>query len=64
MVKNTAIGFTIGVVELFSQAKILGGSALNYFEAYMAVGIVYWVMLIVINYGLKALEKKICSYLQ
>lgn len=63
MIKNTAIGFTIGVVELLSQAKMLGGSALNYFEAYIAVGIVYWIVLIVVDKILKLMEKRICKYL-
>ncbi len=63
MIKNTAIGFTIGVVELLSQAKMLGGSSLNFFEAYIAVGIVYWVVLVVIDRLLKMMETKICKYL-
>lgn len=63
MIKNTAIGFTIGVIELMSQAKMLGGSALNYFEAYIAVGLVYWGVLLVVDFVLKILEKRVCSYL-
>lgn len=63
MIKNTAIGFTIGVVELLSQAKMMGASSLNFFEAYIAVGIVYWVVLVVIDRILKIMEARICKYL-
>ncbi len=63
MIKNTAIGFTIGVVELLSQAKMMGGSSLNYFEAYIAVGIVYWIVLVIIDRILKLMEARICKYL-
>ena len=63
MIKNTAIGFTIGVVELLSQAKMMGASSLNFFEAYIAVGIVYWVVLVVVDRILKIMEVRICKYL-
>lgn len=63
MVKNTAIGFTIGVIEMLSQAKILGGSSLRFMEAYIAVGVVYWGMLVLINRILKRMEVRICKHL-
>lgn len=63
MVKNTAIGFTIGVIEMLSQAKILGGSSLRFMEAYIAVGIVYWGLLVLINRVLKRMEVRICRHL-
>lgn len=63
MIKSTAIGFTIGVIELLSQAKMMGGSTLNFFEGYVAVGIVYWIILATIDMILKYFEKKICRYL-
>lgn len=63
MIKSTAIGFTIGVIELLSQAKMMAGSTLNFFEGYVAVGIVYWIILVVIDMILKYFEKKICRYI-
>ena len=63
MIKNTAIGFTIGVVDILAQAKILAASSLNFFEAYISVGIVYWVVLVVIDWILRYIESKICKYL-
>lgn len=63
MIKNTAIGFTIGIVDILAQAKIMAASTLNFFEAYIAVGIVYWIVLVVIDKILKKIESKICKYL-
>lgn len=63
MIKNTAIGFTIGVVDILAQAKILAASSLNFFEAYISVGVVYWIVLVVIDKILKYIESKICKYL-
>lgn len=63
MIKNTAIGFTIGVVDILAQAKILAASTLNFFEAYISVGVVYWIVLVVIDKILKYIETRICKYL-
>lgn len=63
MVKNTAIGFTIGVVDILAQAKIYAASSLNFFEAYIAVGLMYWAILLFLNRILKYLEARICKYL-
>ena len=63
MIKNTAIGFTIGIVDILAQAKIMAASTLNFFEAYISVGIVYWIVLVVIDKILKKIESKICKYL-
>lgn len=63
MIKNTAICFTIGVVDILAQAKILAASTLNFFEAYISVGVVYWIVLVVIDKILKHMEARICKYL-
>lgn len=63
MIKNTAIGFMIGVVDILAQAKILAASSLNFFEAYISVGVVYWVVLVVVEQLLRHGESKICKYL-
>ena len=63
MIKNTAIGFTIGVIDLLAQAKIIAASSLNFFEAYIAVGIVYWIVLVILDRLLRYMETKICRYL-
>lgn len=63
MIKSTTVGFTIGVVELLSQAKIMGAASFNFFESYVAAGIVYWLIIIVIDHLQKIVEKRVCKYL-
>lgn len=63
MIKNTAIGFMIGVVDILAEAKILAASSLNFFEAYLSVGVVYWGMLILIHKILRRMETRICRFL-
>lgn len=62
-VKNTAIAFTIGVVEILSESKILAARGFNYMEAYIAAGIVYWVLILAIDLVQKRLEKRVCKFL-
>ena len=39
--KSTSIVFVITVVELFGAAKLFSEDSMRYFEAYMAVAILY-----------------------
>lgn len=62
-VKNTAVAFTVGVVEILSQSKVLAARGFNYMEAYIAAGIVYWMLIIVLDLLQKQLEKRVCRFL-
>ena len=42
-----------------AQGKILGGRTYRYFEVYVSLAIIYWVITIIIEQLLKAAEKKI-----
>lgn len=63
MLKSTSMGFTIGVVELLAKAKIGSASSYCYLESYMAVGIIYWGMMLVIEFFQKKLEKRLSRFL-
>lgn len=62
-IKNTAVAFTIGVVEILSQSKVLGAVGFNYMEAYIAAGLVYWVLILFVDLCQKQVEKRICRFL-
>lgn len=62
-VKNTAIAFTIGVVEILSEAKIMAAREFNYMEAYVAAGIVYWILILLVDILQKRLEKRAFKFL-
>lgn len=49
LTKGTSLAFNAGIVEMFAQAQILGGSDYRYFERYISVALVYWVISIIIE---------------
>ena len=63
MIKSTAMGFTIGVVELLAKAKIGSARSYCYLESYVAVGLIYWAMMLVISFLQKKLEARLGRYL-
>jgi len=49
LVKGTSLAFSCSIVEMTAQGKIIAGSDFRYFEAYIALGIIYWLITIVIE---------------
>ena len=49
LVKGTSLAFSCTVVEMTAKAKILGGANYRYFEAYIALAIIYWLITIVME---------------
>lgn len=47
LLKETSLAFTLGVMEVFAQGKMYASGNLKYFETYLAVAIVYWVLTII-----------------
>jgi putative S-methylcysteine transport system permease protein len=58
LIKETSLAFTLGVVELFAQGKIIAASSLNFFETYLALALLYWMMIIVFTFIQQAIEKR------
>lgn len=44
LIKETSIAFNIGIVDIMGKAKIISGYSYRFFETYVAVAIVYWVI--------------------
>lgn len=63
MIKSTSMGFTIGVVELLSQAKIGSTMSYRFLEGYVAVGLIYWALILIVDYLQKRLERRVGRYL-
>lgn len=63
MIKSTAMGFTIGVVELLARAKLGSTQSYCYLESYVAVGFVYWGIVAVIDFLQKRLEKRVNRFI-
>ena len=58
LTKGTSLAFIAGVVEVFAQAQILGGADYRYFERFISVALVYWVVNIAIENLGRFIEKK------
>ena len=59
VIKGTSLAFTCAVVEMTAQGKILSGMTYRYFEVYVSLAIIYWVITIVIEQTLKIIERKL-----
>lgn len=61
-IKDTSLVFIIGVIDIMGQAKILGSRGLAFFEVYIAVSIVYWILCIIVERLLVIVEKRARRY--
>ncbi|WP_066059541.1 amino acid ABC transporter permease [Robertmurraya korlensis] len=61
-IKDTSLVFIIGVIDIMGQAKILGSRGLAFFEVYIAVSIVYWILCIIVERLLVKIEKRARRY--
>lgn len=59
LIKDSSLAFVVSVVELMGKAKIVGAAGLNFFEVYIVVALIYWIICIIIEKGIAKLEKKI-----
>ncbi len=59
LLKSTSLAFTLGVPEIMAKAQLEASSSFKYFESFLAVAIVYWLIVLVIEYIQKKYEKKL-----
>ena len=58
LIKGTSLAFTVAVVDLTAQGRILAGKNFRYFEVYCSLAIIYWLITVVLENAFKLLEKK------
>ena len=49
LTKGTSLAFYAGVLEIFAQAKIMSGNDSRYFERFISVSLIYWLINILIE---------------
>lgn len=59
--KMTSVLNVIGVQELFMQAKTVGGTYYKYFESYLVIAVIYFVLCFLFNRIFLFLEKKMAG---
>lgn len=58
LLKGTSLAFVAGVIEMTAQGKIISGSNFRFFEVYLALAIIYWILTIIIEQLLRYLERR------
>lgn len=61
-IKDTSLIFMISVVDIMGAAKIIGARTLNFFEVYIAVSLIYWVVCVILAKILAVIEKRLKVY--
>jgi glutamate/aspartate transport system permease protein len=59
LIKNTAVAFSIGLVELFFRTREMGELTFRYFEAFAAATLVYVVIAMLANRVMAYIERRI-----
>lgn len=59
LLKNSSLAFTIGVVEILAQGKLLASNSLKFFEAYFTVALIYWGLTVLYSLLQNWYEKKL-----
>jgi putative amino-acid transport system permease protein len=49
MIKSTSLAFTFGVAEIMAKAQMEASSSFRFFEAFLAVALIYWAIVFVLT---------------
>ncbi|MET0959714.1 MAG: amino acid ABC transporter permease [Psychrobacillus psychrotolerans] len=56
MIKDTSLAFTIGVIDMMARAKLEAAVTYKFLEAYLMVGIIYWMISVILSFLQSKLE--------
>nr|WED67639.1 hypothetical protein PJ912_14075 [Pectobacterium colocasium] len=59
LLKGTSLAFVCSVIDLTAKGKILASSSYRYFEVYISLALIYWVLTIIIEQIIKRVETTI-----
>jgi ABC-type amino acid transport system permease subunit len=57
LIKETSLVFTISIIDMMARAKIVGARGYRFFEIYVVVSIIYWIVCTIIARLLALAEK-------
>ncbi|RKF22256.1 amino acid ABC transporter permease [Alginatibacterium sediminis] len=61
MIKSTSLAFTLGVTEIMAKAQMEAASSFRFFEAFLAVALIYWAMVAVFTHVQTYMEKRLAK---
>ncbi len=56
MIKGTSLAFTLGVTEMMGAAQKEAAGSFLYFEAFLVVAVIYWIMVEILSQGQARME--------
>jgi len=59
LIQGTALTFMLGLKDIMGISKMLAASSYRFFEAYLAVGLIYWIITKLASIGNKYLERRL-----
>lgn len=59
LIKGTSLAFVCAVVDMTAAGKIIGGRTYRYFEVYISLALIYWVITIVVEQIIRLLERRL-----
>ncbi|MDO4478575.1 MAG: amino acid ABC transporter permease [Lachnospiraceae bacterium] len=59
IMKTTSLGFTIGAMEFLGRAKMEATNLVRFFEGYLVILVVYWIMIALLSAVQKKMENKL-----
>jgi His/Glu/Gln/Arg/opine family amino acid ABC transporter permease subunit len=62
LIKETSLVFTISIIDMMARAKIVGSRGFRFFEIYVVVSIIYWIVCTGISRILVHAEKNARKY--
>ncbi|WP_411682150.1 amino acid ABC transporter permease [Clostridium thailandense] len=58
LLKSSSLAFTLGVAEILAQAQMSAAATYKFFENYLAVALIYWLIIIFFNRIQRILENR------
>lgn len=49
LIKETSVVFTLGITDIFASSQMIAAGTFRYFETYLAVGLIYWAVVVVVG---------------
>ena len=62
LVKDTSLAFSISIVDLMAGAKIVASRSFRFFEIYIVVSIIYWIICFALERLIALIERRIKKY--
>ncbi|OIN11931.1 amino acid ABC transporter permease [Oceanisphaera psychrotolerans] len=59
MIKSTSLAFTLGVAEIMASAQKEASSSFKFFEAFIAVALIYWAVVVFFTHLQTRLERRL-----